>query len=50
MSPTFILPPSSTPTRIDFYNSENSISGFVGVEGNFQIHSIAVLTGRIGYN
>jgi hypothetical protein len=50
MSPTFILSSSPAPTEIHFYNPENSISGFVGVEGNFQIHPIAVLTGRIGYN
>jgi outer membrane protein OmpA-like peptidoglycan-associated protein len=47
-----INPTFQTPGRIQtiFNNNENSISGFFGIEGNFQLSKITVLSGKISLN
>ena len=47
MSPIFNAP---TPVRPTFNKDFYSTTGFFGIEGNFQISSLAVITARVGYN
>ena len=50
MSPEFTFPPSVTKTRISLHESKNSITGFAGIEGNFQVSKLFVFTGRVSYD
>ena len=46
----FTFPPSTAVIPISINESTNSFTGFVGLEGNFQISKLFVITGRIGYD
>ena len=41
------IPPAQQP---NFNINDNSLSGFFGIEGNFQTSKITVITARVGYN
>ncbi|MDR0927810.1 MAG: OmpA family protein [Ignavibacteria bacterium] len=46
-SPSFLIP---NQNRDKFTNNASSISGFFGIEGNFQMTNITAITGRIAYD
>ena len=50
MSPTFRVMGNPQPIPFNVNITDNSFSGFLGIEGNFQTSKITVLTTRVGYN
>jgi len=50
MRPSFVFLPSNVLIPVNLNKTNNSVTGFAGLEGNFQISKLFVFTGRLGYD
>ena len=50
MTPTFTVSSPSSTIKVNFDEGNNSFSGFGGIEANFQLATIFVLTGKVSYD
>ena len=50
MMPSFVFPPLISQNKINLIETTNSVTGFAGLEGNFQLSNLFVLTTRVSYD